>query len=90
MMKACEITGIKYGNRLIGGLVLHDTRHTFISKLLHSGAEMATIRKLSGHRTEAMLMRYGHATEESKQRAVETAAVSFNQLVHAEVKWGVW
>jgi integrase len=74
LIKACELTGITYGNRLIGGIVLHDSRHTFISKLMHSGADMATIRELSGHTSEAMLMRYAHGTTESKLRALEMAA----------------
>jgi integrase len=45
---ACEKLGIKYGRFTDGGLIFHDTRHTFVSSLLADDIDLETTRELAG------------------------------------------
>jgi hypothetical protein len=67
---ACEKLGIKYGRFTDGGLIFHDTRHTFVTTLIEGGVDLETARDLAGLSRD-MILRYAHATPESKKRAVE-------------------
>jgi integrase len=40
--------------------VLHALRHTFVSRLVQSGAGLPVAKKLAGHKTLAVTMRYAH------------------------------
>jgi len=67
---ACEAAGVPYGRYTQGGVVLHDTRHSFVSALQREGVDLATIASFSGHSTKEMVMRYSHAGPESRRRAM--------------------
>jgi integrase len=41
-------------------VVLHSTRHTAVTKLVKSGANLSQVANVSGHKTLAMLKRYEH------------------------------
>jgi integrase len=45
-------------------------RHTAITKLVKSGADLPTIQKISGHRTLAMVLRYTHVHGQPIDRAI--------------------
>jgi len=51
-------------------LRLHNLRHTFATKLVMSGIDLATASKLLGHSTNQMTMRYSHPTPEALKNAV--------------------
>ena len=49
----------------------HDFRHTFATRLVMAGADLATVKELLGHKTIAMTMRYSHPTPRHRKWAVE-------------------
>ena len=51
-------------------LVFHSLRHTFGSRLIEAGADMAVVRDLLGHRDFTMLSRYAHSGDNSRKQAV--------------------
>lgn len=67
---ACSALNIPYGRYREGGLVLHDARHTWITKMTDAGIDLATIAGFSGHSTKEMVLHYSHAGPESRRRAM--------------------
>lgn len=70
MRKACAVCKIPYGRFEVGGVTLHDLRHSFITKLQQAGVDIATIQSFSGHSDARLVMRYSHARPESRRRAM--------------------
>jgi len=70
IQKSCEYLDIPYGAKVEGGLVLHDTRHTFVTAHDHAGTDRQTTRSFSGHSADGMADRYSHATFDSRKRAL--------------------
>lgn len=68
LRRACEAVGVPWGRD--GGVVLHTARHTFITRLLQAGVDIATIQSFSSHSDREMVMKYSHATEETRRRAL--------------------
>jgi integrase len=62
----------------IDGLVFHDLRHTFASRLVMSGVDLPTVQALMGHKDISMTLRYTHLSSDHKQRAVR-ALESFGE-----------
>jgi len=60
---ACDKAGIK-------NLTFHDFRHTFATRLVLSGVDLASVSKLLGHSSIQMTMRYSHPTPDALKRAV--------------------
>ncbi len=46
-------------------------RHTAITRLAETGADIVTIQEFSGHETVAMVMRYAHAQDRAVDRALD-------------------
>lgn len=70
MTRAAENCGIVYGRNVADGLILHDARHTFTTRLLQGGVDLATIQSFTGHSDREMVLFYSHAGTESRQRAM--------------------
>ncbi|MGI8784387.1 MAG: tyrosine-type recombinase/integrase [Acidobacteriota bacterium] len=49
----------------------HDLRHTFATRLVTAGVDLATVSQLLGHSSIEMTMRYAHPSPENKRRAVD-------------------
>ena len=49
----------------------HDLRHTFASRLAMEEVDLVTIRKLIGHETMAMTLRYSHLSPGHRHTAIE-------------------
>jgi len=60
---SCKRAGIK-------NLRFHDLRHTFATRLVLAGVDLATVSKLLGHSSIQMTMRYAHPTPEALKNAV--------------------
>jgi integrase len=61
---ACRRAGIE-------NLRIHDLRHTFGTRAADAGVPLVAISKVMGHASIQTTMRYAHATDEGKRRAVE-------------------
>ncbi len=55
----------------IEGFRLHDTRHTFASRLVMRGAGLKAVQELLGHKDIKMTLRYSHLSEDFKKDAVK-------------------
>jgi integrase len=69
--KACELAGIE-------GLVWHDLRATFGTRLGEAGFDAFTIAALMGHTNVKTTQRYVRATELNKRAAVQAALLCHN------------
>jgi len=78
---ACLACGIEYGRKSGRGLTLHDARHSFVTRLLQAGVDLSTIQSLSGHSSRVLALWYGHATAESRARAMLVAEASVFESV---------
>jgi integrase len=70
MREAKEALGLPYGKDVIGGFVTHDARHTAVTRMLQAGCDLATIGSITGHKDKTLVMRYAHASNESRDRAM--------------------
>ena len=52
-------------------VVRHTLRHTAITHLVQAGVDLPTVKKISGHKTLAMVERYAHADSEHIQAAMD-------------------
>ena len=62
---ACRRAGIE-------GLLFHDMRHTFGTRLIQSGVDIETVRDLMGHHSISVTQRYLHTNEKRRRDAVES------------------
>jgi integrase len=63
----------------VGGLWVHDLRHTFASYLISSGHTLGVIGELLGHASTATTARYSHLMKQERRRAVDQAAVYLSE-----------
>jgi integrase len=61
--QACEKVGI-------GPYRLHDLRHTFNTNMLKACVDQVVTMKLTGHKTNAMFLRYNHIDQEMGELAM--------------------
>ena len=55
----------------------HDLRHTAASYLAMSGASLAEIAEILGHKTLSMVQRYAHLSEAHTSKVVERMSNKF-------------
>jgi integrase len=60
--EASAKAGLNYG-RVKDGFTIHSTRHAYITELLSRGVDMATVMKLSGHKSLESFAVYLHETD---------------------------
>jgi integrase/recombinase XerD len=53
----------------------HSLRHTFCTLAMQSGADLATVQALAGHRSISTTSRYLHTSEELMEKAIERLAL---------------
>jgi len=69
LKKACRKAGLE-------GVNWHTFRHTFATRLNHSGADIVTVKALLGHSDVKVTMRYAHTSRAAKAKAVRSLAGS--------------
>ena len=72
-----EPTAASLAPRESNTLSVHDLRHSAASYLAMSGATVAEIAEVLGHKTLAMVKRYSHLTEQHTSRVVARMTEKF-------------
>ncbi len=57
----------------------HTCRHTYASWLIEEGADLYTVQKLLGHKTNVMTQRYAHLSENKLRDAVKALGQAFQR-----------
>jgi integrase len=70
---ASKEADIPYGQQVEGGWTVHDLRRTYLTGLLQSGVDLATVRDLAGHHSITVTSRYVRSTPSSRRNAVAAA-----------------
>jgi integrase len=86
--KACAFAEIPCGQMTAGGLVWHDLRHTFATRLREQGVHELDIMQLMGHSSVNMTASYAHGTPSVIQRAVDRLSDRRGEVVEFERKVG--
>ncbi len=86
--KACGLAEIPCGQMTPGGLVWHDLRHTFATRLREQGVHELDIMQLMGHSSIRMTASYAHGTPTIIQHAVNGLIGRRGEVVEFERKAG--
>lgn len=66
--------------KLPADFVLHSLRHTMLTRLGLSGADVFTIKKIAGHSSVKVSERYVHPSSESNERAIERMMSEYRHI----------
>jgi len=77
LAKRAESAGVKHFSP-------HDLRRTFVSDLLESGADIATVAKMAGHSSVTTTARYDRRGEQAKQKAAGLLHVPYRRRLKLE------
>jgi integrase len=86
--EACKLAEIPYGQTKAGGLVWHDLRHTFATRLREQGGHELDIMQVKGYTSVKMTARYAHGTPAAIQRMVGRLSEKRGEVVKFERKAG--
>ncbi len=78
--KACKVAQIPYGQADAGGIVWHDLRHTFATRLREQGTHELEIMQLMGHSTPTMTRSYAHSTHRVLEEAVSQLSLNSGEI----------
>jgi len=65
---------------LADDFVVHSFRHTILTRLGLSGADVFTIKKIAGHSSVQVSEKYVHPSSESKERAIEKMMAEYRHI----------
>jgi integrase len=65
----------------------HTLRHTAITHLVQSGVDLPTVKRISGHKTLAMVERYAHANGEHIQAAMDKLQNRYQKAAAKGIKY---
>lgn len=85
---ACKRGGIPFGETTPGGIIWHDLRRTFATRLRARGVHEYDIQDLLGHSKPGVTTIYARATHATLERAVEKLIEPTGQVVEFERKAG--
>lgn len=57
----------------------HSCRHSYASWMIEQGADLYTVQKLLGHKTNLMTQRYSHLTENKLRDAIKTLSIALQE-----------
>lgn len=63
--------------KLIGGVTIHELRHTYITLLIANGIDFKTVAKIAGHDVKQTLDTYSHVTDDMMKHASNTISKIF-------------
>ena len=86
--EACKMAGIPHGQTTAGGIVWHDLRHTFATRLREQGVHELDIMQLMGHSSVRMTASYAHGTPRAIQDAVDRLTDKRGEVVEFSRKAG--
>jgi integrase len=86
--EACKLAEIPHGQIAAGGIVWHDLRHTFATRLREQGVHELDIMQLMGHSSVRMTTSYAHGTPRVIQNAVDTLTEKRGEVVEFNRKVG--
>ena len=58
----------------------HVMRHTGITRLVQSGVDLETVRRISGHKTMTMVLRYTHVSDAHVDAAIDKIAIDLSSV----------
>jgi integrase len=64
----------------------HTMRHTAITKLVQAGVDIPTIKRISGHKTVAMVLRYTHVHGQHIDQAIKAIGRTLPELAENETR----
>lgn len=79
--EACKLAQIPHGQIASGGIVWHDLRHTFATRLREQGVHELDIMQLMGHSSVRMTTSYAHGTPRVIQNAVDRLTEKRGEVV---------
>ena len=67
-------------------IVRHTLRHTAITHLVQSGVDLATVQRISGHKSIQMVIRYSHQNGAHIQAAMDKLENRYNSAYENQLR----
>lgn len=86
--EACTRAEIAFGETVAGGIIWHDLRRTFATRLRANGVHEYDIGDLLGHSRPGVTQVYARATRTVLEQAVEKLTEPWGQVIEFERRAG--